>query len=450
MNIEKIHIENYKGIKSLDLELHPRLNVFIGDNASGKTSLLQAIFKSCVSLTQRLTPPRLKDSSVINFSNSDVNNFSRFLQINTTISILSKKLELFLVYGKYPEEIQKKIRNNNIDISNRFTTVISKKIKETEFTIPMLKFYPANRGAITNSNSYSNNSIYQIPQLEAWANVYQDEVSYPKFFTWFFEHETQELRLKRDSNDLNTQSPILKGVRKALNTFFFELQGKDYNIKSDQYKKTGTNVLIPSLVLENRNDKNDKAFIDSKSDGEKAIIALVADIAYNLSIAHDFSESENYLESKGIVIIDEIETHLHPTWQRKILELLTAVFPGIQFIVSTHSPQVLSSVKSESIFVSENFEFKNIGFKTKGLDSNSILKYIFDSTDRPKYLIKKIEEFDNEIDNETPSIEKLNQIISEVKEYENEDSGRVTNDLSSELELRLEAYKFELENEEDL
>jgi predicted ATP-binding protein involved in virulence len=449
MNIEKIHIENYKGIKSLDLELHPKLNVFIGDNASGKTSLLNAIFKSCVSLTQRFSPAKVLDYSVINFSNSEVNHLSKYLKIDMNLTIFEENVRLLNVKGSYLNEIQEELKKFNSDFDQQFRKEIDERIRLGEFTIPILKFYPANRGAIKNSRQVNKNDTFQISQLEAWANVYQDEVSYSKFFNWFFEYETQELRLKRDSNDLKTESPVLKGVRKALNTFFFELQEKDYNIKSDQYKKTGTNNLIPTLVLENKNDKNDKTFIDSKSDGEKAIIALVADIAYNLSLAHDFSESENYLGSKGIVIIDEIETHLHPTWQRKILELLTKVFPGIQFIVSTHSPQVLSSVKSESIFVSENFEFKNIGYKTRGLDSNSILKYVFDSTERIKFLVDKIEEFDDEMDNDEASIEKLTQIILNVEKYENEDSGRVTNDLSSELELRLEAFKFELENEKN-
>jgi len=107
-----------------------------------------------------------------------------------------------------------------------------------------------------------------------------------------------------------------------------------------------TRVPTPHMLVE-KNGKTIK--LNQLSDGEKNIIAMVGDIARRLSMANP--HMENPLEGKGIVLIDEIDLHLHPLWQRVIISKLTEVFPNCQFIVSTHSPQVLSHIKAEHIFI---------------------------------------------------------------------------------------------------
>ena len=99
-------------------------------------------------------------------------------------------------------------------------------------------------------------------------------------------------------------------------------------------------------------------------------------------------------------MIDEIETHLHPKWQREILPILSKLFPNIQFFIATHSPQIVASVKSESVFICDNFNVEKVPFKTFGEDSNSILNEIFNTTDRPIPYIKLIQKFDDLIDND--------------------------------------------------
>ena len=110
---------------------------------------------------------------------------------------------------------------------------------------------------------------------------------------------------------------------------------------------------------------------------------MVADIAKRLSIANP--SLGDCLQGSGIVLIDEIETHLHPEWQREVIPALTATFPNIQFFITTHSPQVLSNVKRESIFVIDNFEFVRDIPETFGLDSNSILRDVFETETSPSH-----------------------------------------------------------------
>jgi predicted ATP-binding protein involved in virulence len=92
--------------------------------------------------------------------------------------------------------------------------------------------------------------------------------------------------------------------------------------------------------------------LDQLSDGEKNLIALVGDISRRLSIANPLSKKP--LDGEGVILIDEIDLHLHPSWQRLMIPQLQKAFPNCQFIITTHSPQVLSHVHRENIFLLKN------------------------------------------------------------------------------------------------
>ena len=83
------------------------------------------------------------------------------------------------------------------------------------------------------------------------------------------------------------------------------------------------------------------------------------------------------------MLIDEVELHLHPTWQRRVLGALRSTFPNCQFIVTTHSPQVLSEVPNDAVVLVKDFQFVRPGAPTAGRDSNAILTEAMGTPDRP-------------------------------------------------------------------
>lgn len=138
-------------------------------------------------------------------------------------------------------------------------------------------------------------------------------------------------------------------MQQALSTYGKELEIVTKTIEKfiPEYSNLRvTRIPSPHMLVE----KNGETIrLDQLSDGEKNMIAMIGDIARRLSMANP--GMENPLEGDGIILIDEIDLHLHPLWQRVIVSKLTEVFPNCQFIVSTHSPQVLSHVKAEHIFI---------------------------------------------------------------------------------------------------
>ncbi len=448
MRVTKIQITNYKGFKECAVDFHPNVNVFIGSNASGKTSLLKAIVKPIFSgITSALALTQHQNKNLV-IGGSDLNYEAKFLTIISWFSGFPQYQDDFsVILSTNQDTTYQNAMMSHYNNRSKFLTWLNHEASVSTLTIPIVKFYPANRGAIGYTQEKYHQQPLKISQFEAWTNIYQDALSYSKFFKWFLENETNELLLQRDAQNFNIQNPALRDVRKALNKAFEFIGYDQCRIKVKQIRREGSSELIPTLVLEEIHTKKEES-LDNKSDGEKSIITLIADIAYNLSLAKDFVNNDDFLDSPGIVLIDEIETHLHPNWQRKIIPILTTIFPNIQFFITTHSPQIISSIKSECVFAMENFSVKRVHLKTFGEDSNSLLKFVFDATERPLEYVNLIEQFDMLMENRA-DYSRLEKVISEIAKQESEDIAQNLSNLIAKLRLQLEAYKFDREHEEN-
>ncbi|MFK7983715.1 MAG: AAA family ATPase [Saprospiraceae bacterium] len=443
MRIKNIKIKNYRGILDEEIEFNKQVNVFIGGNGAGKTTLLEAIVACLLKIiNSKATPSQNRNYTL---TNKDIN-------YHKTHSSLLALLEFSSFNKTWNVPLSLKIGLNQTpksEIGTLFTSFkveLNNKLSNSNFTLPIVKYYLANRNAISYHQSNSTSTkIYQNPILESWDNFIHDKITYSKFFKWFSENEIQELRLQRDEDSFEYKSPIINNVRIAIQKAFKKLNGKDYLVKSEAIKRNGTNQLVPTIALQEKRSKV-KEILDNKSAGEKAIITLIADIAYNLSIAHNFSSNEDFLKGSGIVLIDEIEAHLHPSWQRKIIPLLTDLFPNIQFFITTHSPQAIASVNSQNIFICDNFKFRKIDFKSKGMDSNTLLTTFFDTNERPTEYAKLISEFRDMMD-ANADIDKLEKRIKEIEALNQDDEGEDQSQLIEELRLELAAHKFDLEHE---
>ena len=155
------------------------------------------------------------------------------------------------------------------------------------------------------------------------------------------------------------------------------------------------------------------------SDGEKCILALLGDLARRLALANP--NKGNPLLGQGIVLIDEVELHMHPSWQRKILSVLKETFPNIQFIITTHSPIILSEVDENfNLFFMKNDNGKISVEKIKqlsGYDANAVLEQFMGTKSinaRTESLIHSIY-VDIEKKNYDSAIAHINKIIGNDK-----------------------------------
>ncbi len=189
---------------------------------------------------------------------------------------------------------------------------------------------------------------------------------------WFYRRENQELRERvQTPNQFDFEFSDLKAVRLALKRSL------------DNVSRIFFDDNPPSLKIEfTQTDEIPKVLeLEQLSDGYRNLLALILDFARRLAQANP--NWDNPLEAPGILLIDEIELHLHPQWQQRIIPNLRTVFPNTQLIVTTHSPQVLTTVEREKIAILRDYQLYSASINTYGAESNHVMHAVMQTENRP-------------------------------------------------------------------
>lgn len=263
----------------------------------------------------------------------------------------------------------------------------------------------------------TNRAVFEVPERIRLPHVFSREAAFDEavaadmwqsfrlFFEWFREREDyeNEARLAKDPSFRDEQ---LQAVRDALHRMLPEIQ-------NPHIQRAPQRFLVEKTVGSDR----EMIEVGQLSDGEKVLFVLGADIARRLAIANP--GSRHPLCSPGIVLIDEVELHLHPRWQRRVVESLQAAFPNCQFILATHSPQVASAAPPSSVVVLSGGKVETRA-SAYGRDTNSILEEIFDTSERPESFKERIERIGNLVDSgdRAEAMKELDQLARELSDLD--------------------------------
>ena len=150
------------------------------------------------------------------------------------------------------------------------------------------------------------------------------------------------------------------------------------------------------------------------SDGYRNTLGMIADIAYRMAILNPQLLGDVLQKTPGIILIDEVDLHLHPRWQERIIGDLQAVFPQVQFIVSTHAPAVISSVRQDNLrILSGEKQSSTVPAEVYGKDANSILTGVMDASPRPAEIQSLFGRFYQAID--SGELEKAARTLDEIE-----------------------------------
>lgn len=377
MKLESIRINNYRSIQNLDLSLNGYSTIIFGINGTGKSTLLNAIVSLFIPFLNKILGA--KEST--KFVNDDVSIGEDELSILGNISSSGKIYPLRRSFTR----IKENERTSRPTWDKRGYDDLSSSFKASFLTsqgkgIPIFVYYGTNRAVLSVPEKLDS---IQYDKLSALEKAIDQAVDFKSFFAWYRDRESLETIDMRDSikaGQVIKQDIMLSSVQRAIGMMLDGIS--DIQIKRDPIRMT--------VIKEGKEVR-----VDMLSDGEKCTLALIGDLARRLCLANP--DSEKPLEGEGIVLIDEIELHMHPTWQRKVLHVLNSVFPNLQFIITTHSPQVLGEADDEFLIFAidvETKEYKKIG-RLDGADSNLILeKYMGTASlsSRTKELIDQINE----------------------------------------------------------
>ncbi len=373
MRIKELTLHNFRGIRDLKLVFNTQQNVaiLVGINGVGKSSILDCI-NFLIQYYSQVHEQYFRSNSIASIITSR-NILKSDIQTGTSSTsnrIVVESDNTDCGWGMYKcadyidgeqeflEEVERKSREDIV--LNRYEDLTDRYF-----------YYLSNRQVIdlTVSDAVKAKNI----------------IDFKSFSKWFKETEDLENE-RRLADDIEYRHPLLKAVRHSV-----------YSVLGDGYDNLTFKRTIDKIIIKK---SGQEIALELLSDGEKNLLAMVGHLSRRL--AEEYGRFGNELEDSALVLIDEIELHLHPEWQRMIIPRLTKTFPNCQFIVTTHSPQVLSHVDPECVHILD-YDGDNVIVKrpesSYGLDSNRILEDILGVSKRPKEIQERMLELFRTINN---------------------------------------------------
>ncbi|MBP6611493.1 MAG: AAA family ATPase [Paludibacter sp.] len=328
MTFNNLRINNFRSKELLEIKLGSKLTLLVGENGSGKTSILDAI---ALCLGAILT--HLPKVSGISFKKNDLrqvnNHFAPYTRvgIETTAGIVWDRTERRDKSLKTASEIpagvglQKLRKYLDEQIINPFN-------EGKDFKLPVFSYYGVSR-ALLEVPLRRRDFPKSHQRFEALENSLNSVTRFKSAFVWFYNKENEEQRKQRELKDFDYKLPELETVRSAITTMFPNI--------------TEPHIMLNPLRFAVKID-GELMDITQLSDGYKTLLSLVIDLASRMALANP--DMTNPLETQAIVLIDEIDLHLHPEWQRRVVSDLMQVFSNTQFILTTHSPYIVEAVNN--------------------------------------------------------------------------------------------------------
>jgi len=382
--VQRLELTHFRGIRHLTLDFTENVTVLVGVNGAGKTSILEALRSLLAYLlhevrlhTQGNLPGYAGDvskRSYLHASDVQVERRSMSLAINAMIEDQSLPWSI-QTHLKLPGELE--VDAELLRVVSFAAALSMRVLSEPLTALPLAIYYAVGPTSVQEDAIAAEGDIQS--QLHAYEGALSGNSisSTPQFIRWFRQREDYENEKRLDHGEFRDAQ--LQAVRSAVEEL---LPGfRDLRIKRQPMRM---------LVRKGHTDLE----LRHLSEGERYLLTLGADIARRLSLANPTADDPRLCSA--IILIDEIETHLHPSWQRRIIPALTRAFPNCQFIVTTHSPQVLSNIRPESIYLltQEEGELRVLRPEASfGRDSNRILEDIMGVDERPSEIKQKLSDY---------------------------------------------------------
>lgn len=350
MKIARLYIHNFRGFESKEFQLNPHFTVAIGNNGLGKSTLLRAVQVSLGAFLQSVPTLPANASYRRQFKNDE-----RLIKFHPERRdfLPNKDNPLIVTYATWQKgdkvnDIKWKreyLRSNSTTHKREDSAQIISYANELfdnhgsdqEMLYPIMANFQINR---TNAQVKKvDKSWKKMSKLaKGYYAALGENVDFTGVYEWLHSYDNC---IKDGSEFTGTKEAMFQSIKVAI-PYIKEIE---YNSRYEEFE-----------VLVNFRETPQRMLASYLSDGMKAMLYTVAEIAYRCIMLNGKLGLEAVEKSPGVVMIDEIDMHLHPIWQRHVINDLKLAFPGIQFVVTTHSPLIVQSIKNAELINLDTLE----------------------------------------------------------------------------------------------
>lgn len=343
MRIDRLLLKNFKGFDAKEFTFHPEFNLIVGMNGTGKTSALDALSVAVGSwfLGIRGADTRhIRSSEVLlaDFEHEEIDEEGRHFSVQwervypCEVTAHGSVQERSLSWSRSLNAPGGRTTYGNATNIKQLATLADHAIRKgLDILLPLVSYYGTGRlwqeprEAFTVSDPMKVASKEEQSRLAGYSNSVDPRLSVGQLTRWIARQSWIAYQQK------NRIPPVFTVVKEALVACVEDAR----NLYFD--------AALGEVVVEFAGGTQP---FSNLSDGQRCMLAMVGDIAHKAAKLNPQLGSRVLQETTGVVLIDELDLHLHPRWQRRVIEDLRRTFPKIQFICTTHSPFLIQSLRS--------------------------------------------------------------------------------------------------------
>lgn len=396
MKIKQLGLTEFRCFADYKLDLVDRFNLLIGDNGSGKTAILDALAIAAGSFL--LGIPSIRANEKRHISSDDV----RYKELTMGQAVIRETEEYQTMVSASGFVNSQKItwaryrdkKTNRADATKIISLVenLAKNPTNPDMLFPVIAYYSTGR-LWRQLKKTEKKTVSPSSRFDGYQDCLNPASDQKRFFGWFYTQELASLQKQERRH-------ALEAVREAIVSMIPDAKrawwDMDWNELRIETVVQGKHQTIPFHLL---------------SDGYRNMIGMVADIAYRMATLNPQLQADVIKQTEGIVLIDEIDLHLHPKWQRQVVGRLLDTFPKVQFVASSHSPFIIQSLyhrddallwdldKAQALTI-ESESIEDIAEDQQGVELPQKGKRYLDMMNAAEAYYQKLHQFKGESDEE--------------------------------------------------
>lgn len=413
MKLKKTSITNYRCFKEAEIDFDEHTTLIVGKNGAGKTAILDAVAVAIstflLGIDGGVSRSISKDDARYEFYDLD-GTVDPQHQFPVSIESTGDFLDNHDV--KWVRSLNSESGNTTVKEARELTN-ISKNTQKRIMTgdksliLPLISYYGTGRLYAQKKEKKNIKSLTEFKRQVGYVDCMAAESNEKLMLNWFQIQTLKSLQAQQRTGKVE-KPLLLKTVESAICKCFERISGSK---NADIVFELDTHRLV--LNFESADGSLQKFAMDEMSDGYKNTLSMIGDIAYRMAVLNPMLGDKVLEDTPGVVVIDEIDLHLHPQWQQTIISDLNTIFPKIQFIVSSHAPAVINSVAREQIRILDNGEIYMPAAQTYGRDANSILREVMKVSERPTDIKQRMNLFYSYMDEN--NYKEANNVLTEIE-----------------------------------